>query len=274
MDLPVVAGAPRLDQHEAGRKPAELHFVRVRHDRHRVDAVGRQRRRATGWSPDRRASPARAAGWPGSAARRRCCSPPLSSMTPGVRRTAVWMPSPGASSWVSLLSTVSVVASESDVDTTVRATTSTCSVTANGRFEGQRDGRACRDRGGHLDRLKSVERRAERVPARRKVRYRELAVAVGDRLRQLCVSLAVDDYDDTRQPHRAVLRRHGSLDRAGLGGCVLGTEASRSARRDDQQQRRAADEDDRAEIDGLDKHLLSIARRRDATTMLTRCPYL
>ena len=59
--------------------------------------------------------------------------PPLSSMTPGVRRTAVWMPSPGASSWVSLLSTVSVVASESDVDTTVRATTSTCSVRAIGR---------------------------------------------------------------------------------------------------------------------------------------------
>ena len=59
--------------------------------------------------------------------------PRLSSMTPGVRRTAVWMPSPGESNWVSLLSTVSVVASESDVDTTVRATTSTCSVNAIGR---------------------------------------------------------------------------------------------------------------------------------------------
>ncbi len=236
-DLPVVAGAARLDHHEAGRKPAELHSVRVRHDRHRVDAVGRQRDAGqVGRRIDERRGPDLLAGL----VRPRAVDAVPPAQLDDARRQADGRLDAFAGREQLGFLAVNRFGRRERVRCGHDRPRHDIDVLGQGdrQIEGERNGCAGGDGGGHFDRLKAVERGAQGVPARRKVRNRELAIAIGHRLREPLVGPAVDHHNHARQAHRSVLGRNGPFDRPGSSGRILGAEAPRSAGDDDQEQQR------------------------------------
>ena len=232
-ELPVVGGTARLHEDQAGGKTAELRLVRVRHDSHRIDPVGRQpearevgRRIEEGRGPDLETRLVGAAsvdafagrgrdhrgeqskrGIDVSARRQRLCLGVRHRL--GRRKRARRRKDRRRDG--------------DDVDPLGHRRDR--QVDRNGDHAARRD---C-DRA--LDRFESIERCRDAVHTRREIANLYVARFVGDLFGQLCACGVLNENKRAGQKDRSTLRRDGSFNRAVHGGRRLGVRSRRAPAR-------------------------------------------